>query len=235
MQFPDLVEARLVRRYKRFLADVTLADGTALTVHCPNTGAMTGCAEEGSPVWLSRSDSATRKYPHTWELTRTVNGTACIHSARANSVIREAFENGTVPGFGDYTRARSEVVVVPGTRADLLLEGDAGRVIVEVKSVTLCRDGDWGAFPDAVSTRGRKHILALQSALAADTRSLLVFCAMHSGIRRVCVAADIDPAYRDALETALHAGVEVIALACDVSTTGVHARRALPFSLDAGT
>jgi len=235
MQLPDLIEARLVRRYKRFLADVTLADGTALTVHCPNTGAMTGCAQEGSPVWLSRSHSASRKYAYTWELVQTVNGTVCVHSARANRVIREAFEKGMVPGFENHPRARSEVVVAPGTRADLLLEGDAGRVIVEVKSVTLCRDGGCGAFPDAVSTRGRKHVLALQAALAADTRSLLVFCAMHTGIRRVSVAADIDPGYRDALKSAIHAGVDVIALACDVSPMGVQVRSALPFSLDADT
>ena len=235
MQLPDLVEARLVRRYKRFLADVTLADGTALTVHCPNTGAMTGCAEEGNFIWLSRSESASRKYAYTWELVQTADGTVCVHSARANRVIREAFEKGMVPGFEDYPRARSEVVVAPGTRADLLLESDAGRVIVEVKSVTLYRDGGCGAFPDAVSTRGRKHVLALQAALAADTRSLLVFCVMHTGIRRVCVAADIDPGYREALASAIQAGVDVIALGCAVSPKGVHVRSALPFSLDADT
>ena len=97
MQLPDLVEARLVRRYKRFLADVTLADGTELTVHCPNTGAMTGCAEEGSCVWLSRSDSASRKYAYTWELAQTADGTVCVHSARANRVIREALRMGLCP------------------------------------------------------------------------------------------------------------------------------------------
>ncbi|MEQ8516532.1 MAG: DNA/RNA nuclease SfsA [Chromatocurvus sp.] len=233
MEFPRLVDARLVRRYKRFLADVTLADGTALTVHCPNTGAMTGCAEPGSPVWLSTSDAATRKYPHTWEVAQTASGTVCVHSARANVVVREAFETGAIAGFENYPVCRREVVVAPGTRADLVLEGDSGRVIVEVKSVTLCREGGRGAFPDAVSSRGRKHILALQAALASDTRSLLVFCAMHTGVRRVCVAGDIDPAYREALEGAMRAGVEVLALGCEVSASGVVVRETLPFSLDA--
>ncbi|TCO75070.1 sugar fermentation stimulation protein A [Chromatocurvus halotolerans] len=232
MQFSGLVEARLLRRYKRFLADVRLADGEELTVHCPNTGAMTGCVEEGAAVWLSTSDSARRKYAHTWEVAATRTGTVCIHSARANAVVREALAADMLPGLADYAHCRSEVVVVPGTRADMVLEGDAGRVVVEVKSVTLCRDGGWGAFPDAVSSRGRKHVLALQDVLGPRTRSLLVFCAMHTGIHRVCVAGDIDPAYRAALEEAMRAGVEVVALGCDVSPTAVAVRELLPFSLD---
>lgn len=232
MELPGLVEARLVRRYKRFLADVSLDDGTALTVHCPNTGAMTGCADTGIPIWLSQSDSATRKYPHTWEIAQTATGMVCVHPARANAVVREALERGAVPGFAAYPHCRSEVVVAPGARADLVLEGAAGRVIVEVKSVTLCRDDGWGAFPDAVSSRGRKHVRMLQEALSTDTRGLLVFCVMHTGVRRVCVAGDIDPAYREALDEARRAGVEVIALACDVSPSGVRVRGPLPFSLD---
>ena len=235
MEFSDLVEARLEHRYKRFLADVTLTEGETVTVHCPNTGAMTGCAEAGSPIWLSRSNSATRKYPWTWEIAQVASGTVCVHSARANTVVREAFERNVVPEFAGYPRCRREVAVTAGSRADLVLEGDAGRVIVEVKSVTLCRGGGWGAFPDAVSSRGRKHILSLQAALADDTRSLLVFCAMHTGVRQVCVAGDIDPAYRDALSTAMQAGVEVLALSCEVSTDGVSVRSVVPFSLDPTT
>lgn len=232
MEFSGLVEARLLRRYKRFLADVTIGDGELQTVHCPNTGAMTGCVEEGSRVWLSTSHSAKRKYAHTWEIAETGAGTVCVHSARANGVVREALLAGRVPGFAAYPHCRSEVVVAPGTRADMVLEGDAGRVIVEVKSVTLCLDGGWGAFPDAVSSRGRKHVLALKDALGPDTRLLLIFCAMHTGIRRVCAAGDIDPAYRDALDQAICAGVEVLALGCDVSPSGVRVRETLPFSLD---
>lgn len=232
MKFPCLVEAQLLRRYKRFLADVALDDGEVLTVHCPNTGAMTGCAEEGSAVWLSKSDSAKRKYAHTWEIAKTRAGMVCVHSARANAVVREALVAGLLPGLEAYPHCRSEVVVAAGTRADLVVVGDAGRVIIEVKSVTLCRNGGWGAFPDAVSSRGRKHVLALQRARAADTRSLLVFCAMHTGIHRVCVAGDIDPAYRNALGEAMEAGLEVIALGCDVSPSAVQVRDTLPFSLD---
>ena len=121
MDFPDLLQGRLLRRYKRFLADVELPTGEVITVHCPNTGAMTGCAEPGSPVWLSRSDSKTRKYPHTWELVETSRGMACIHSAKANQVVREAFAAGVVPGFAAYPDIRSEVKYAGGSRADLLL------------------------------------------------------------------------------------------------------------------
>jgi sugar fermentation stimulation protein A len=227
-----MLEGRLLRRYKRFLADVELSGGEIITVHCPNTGAMTGCAEAGSRVWLSVSDSKTRKYPHTWELVETASGMACIHSAKANQVVREAFAAGLVPGFDAYPDLRREVKYGQGSRVDLLLEGESGRVFVEVKSVTLCREGGIGLFPDAVSERGRKHIKALQGVLAADTRAVLFFCVFHSGIASVSVAGDIDPLYRDALGEALAAGVEVLAWRAQVSPQGAELRQALPFSLD---
>jgi sugar fermentation stimulation protein A len=227
-----MLEGRLLRRYKRFLADVELPGGEIITVHCPNTGAMTGCAEAGSRVWLSVSDSKTRKYPHTWELVETANGMACIHSAKANQVVREAFAAGLIPGFDAYPDIRREVKYGQGSRVDLLLEGESGRVFVEVKSVTLCRDGGIGQFPDAVSERGRKHIKALQGVLAADTRAVLFFCVFHSGIAGVSVAGGIDPLYRETLGEALAAGVEVLAWRAQVSPQGIELRQALPFSLD---
>ena len=143
MHFDALQEATLLRRYKRFLADVELPGGEVITVHCPNTGAMTGCAEPGSRVWLSVSNSRTRKYPHTWELVETARGTACIHSARANQVVRESFVAGSLPGFEAYPDIQSEVKYGQGSRVDLLLRGEGGVVFVEVKSVTLCRSGGY--------------------------------------------------------------------------------------------
>ena len=232
MQLPGLAEGRLLRRYKRFLADVELPGGEVLTAHCPNTGAMTGCTPEGARVWLSRSDNKTRKYPHTWELVETPAGMACIHSARANAVVREGFEHGVLAGFENYPSLRSEVKYGEGSRADLLLEGSAGRVFVEVKSVTLWREGGVGAFPDAVSDRGRRHIRELQSVLAPDTRSLLLFCVFHRGIDRVCAAGDIDPAYRDALAQAMAAGLEVQAWRAEISSSELRLSERLPFSLD---
>jgi len=232
MRFENLLAGTLLRRYKRFLADVELADGRVVTVHCPNTGAMTGCAEPGAGVWLSTSGVKTRKYPHTWELVRTTRGLACVHSALANRVAREAFVAGSVPGFETFPDIRGEVKYGAGSRADLLLERPGGRVYVEVKSVTLCRGAGRGAFPDAVSERGRKHIRELQSVLAADTRALLFFCVFHNGIRKVSAAGDIDPAYREVLAQAMAAGVEVLAWRTRVSTGGLEPAGPLPFTLD---
>jgi len=235
MNFQDLQEGVLLRRYKRFLADVELADGKTITVHCPNTGAMTGCAVPGSRVWLSRSDSKTRKYPHTWELVETGAGMACIRSVLANQVVGEALMAGLIPGFEHYPTVRSEVKYGEGSRADFLLEGDDGRVFIEVKSVTLCREGGVGAFPDAVSERGRKHLRELQAALDEQTRSIMFFCVFHAGVESVCAAGDIDPAYREALLEAVKAGVEVMAWKADVSPSGVCLSHSLPFSVDPGS
>ncbi|MBA6413087.1 DNA/RNA nuclease SfsA [Parahaliea sp. F7430] len=232
MEFGELIQGRLLRRYKRFLADVELPDGEVITVHCPNTGAMTGCMPEGAAVWLSTSRVKTRKYPQTWELVDTPQGLACIHSALANKVVQEGIEAGRLEGFEGYPLLRREVKYGTNSRADFLLEGEAGRVFIEVKCVTLCREGAWGAFPDAVSERGRKHIRELQAVRDEHTRSLLLFCVFHSGVQRVCVAGDIDPAYRDTLAQAMDAGLEVQAYGSDVSTAGLRLAGPLPFSLD---
>lgn len=228
----ELSQGRLIRRYKRFLADVELASGEVITVHCPNTGAMTGCAEEGSRVWLSHSDSKTRKYPHTWELVETGNGMACVHSARANKLVNEAFSSGLVPGFSAYPDIRTEVKYGRGSRADLLLQGPQGRVFVEVKSVTLCREDGQGLFPDAVSDRGRKHLLELRDVLDRDTRAVMFFCAMHEGIDRVSAAGEIDPRYRDTLAEVVEQGVEVLAWGAVVSPATLALARPLEFSVD---
>ena len=232
MQLGALVEGRLLRRYKRFLADVELGSGEVITVHCPNTGAMTGCAEPGWRVWLSRSDSKTRKYPHTWELVETDRGMACVHSAKANGVVREAFDGGLIPGFDAYPELRAEVKYGQGSRADLLLQGESGRAFIEVKSVTLCLEGGQGLFPDAVSDRGRKHIAELQGILDDGTRAVMFFCAFHSGVQSVSAAGDIDPRYRDALAAAMDAGLEVMAWGADISPQGISLARPLPFTLD---
>lgn len=233
MRLEQLQEATLIRRYKRFLADVELPGGERITVHCPNTGTMTGCAEPGSPVWLSRSDSKTRKYPHTWELVATASGMACIHSARANAVVYEAFSAGLIPGFASYAQVQREVKYGQASRIDLLLQGAQGRVLVEVKCVTLCTPTGQGLFPDAVSARGSKHLRELQAAAGEDrTRAVLFFCVFHNGIHRVSAAGEIDPRYREALLQAQAGGVEVLAWGARVTPRGVQLARPLPFTLD---
>lgn len=232
MQYDKLVEGILLKRYKRFLADVELPSGEVITAHCPNTGAMTGCAEPGARVWLSVSDSKTRKYPHTWELVETSRGMACIHSAKANTVVREAFEAGLIPGFEDYPEIRSEVKYGEGSRIDLLLSGEAGQVFVEVKSVTLCTDGGWGLFPDAVSDRGRKHLNELAAVARGKDRAVMFFCVFHAGVEGVSAAGEIDPKYRDAMIAAHDAGLEVLAWRADIGPSGVTLLAPLPFSVD---
>jgi len=231
MVFDGLVCGRLIRRYKRFLADVELDDGTQITVHCPNTGAMTGCAEPGSRVWLSVSNSPKRKYAHTWELVETTGGLACIHSAKANPVVAEGFASELIPGFGDYPEHQREVKYATSSRADLVLRGQPGQVYIEVKAVTLCREAGLGVFPDTTSDRARRHAQELASVIDNNTRAVMFFCVLHAGIKRVQPAADIDPAYAEALARAMEAGVEVMAWATKLSTAGITLSNAIPFNL----
>ena len=233
MNFDQLTPATLRRRYKRFLADVELADGELLTVHCPNTGAMTGCAEPGRPVWLSHSDSPTRKYPHTWELVDTGTGMACIHSARANRVVEEAVTAGRVDALARYTDVRREVKYGEGSRADLLLRREgAPDCYIEVKSVTLRRGAGEGAFPDAVSQRASKHLNELARLSREGLRAVIFFCVFHEGIGEVRPARDIDPAYGEAFDAALDAGVEAMAWGADISPAGICLSRELPVVAD---
>lgn len=229
MKLPPLVGGQLIRRYKRFLADVTLDDGSTVTAHCPNTGAMTGCAEPGSRVWLSRSGNPARKYPFSWELVETAGGElACIHSARANALALEGITTGVIRELQGYEDVQREVKFGrEGSRVDLLLQGKGKRCFVEVKSVTLDWGEGLGLFPDARSDRGRKHLREL-AAIAATERAVLVFAALHTGLRRVAPADSIDPAYGQALREALAAGVEVLAYGCEIFPGEMRLTAALP-------
>lgn len=230
MQLPPMQKATLVKRYKRFLADVILASGEQLTVHCPNTGAMTGCADPQSTIWLSTSDNPRRKYRHTWELVQTPAGDmACIHSAKANQLVREAIVGGAISPLDGYDTILSEVKYGnEGSRIDLLLEKGEKQCFVEVKSVTLLLANGLGVFPDAVSERGRKHLRELITMVSQGRRSVLVFCVQHSGIDRVAPADSIDPKYGELFREALQAGVEVYAYRADISRQSIVLRDQLP-------
>lgn len=213
MQLPPLIEATLIKRYKRFLADVILADGSTVTIYCPNTGAMTGCAEPGCRVWLSRSTNSNRKYPYTWELVQTAAGDmVCIHSAKANALVREAIEQDVIKELQGYDRISSEVKYGDEkSRIDFLLEREQQQCFVEVKSVTLLLADGLGVFPDAVSERGRKHLRELIAMVRRGHRAVLLFCVQHSGIDVVAPADNIDPVYGQTFREALAAGVEILA------------------------
>lgn len=223
------ITGTLLRRYKRFLADVELSSGEITTVHCPNTGAMTGCMEEGATVWLSVSDNPKRKYPLTWELIETRAGhSICIHSARANAVVAEALAAGRIAELSGYEQHGREVKISDGTRADFLLERP-GRCVVEVKSVTLGLGNGYGAFPDAVSVRATRHVEELMAVAAAGDRAVLLLLAMHTGIEKIGPADGIDPVYGETVRKAVAEGVEVLAYGCKVSPAGVVLDRRLEF------
>ena len=206
-----LLQGRLIKRYKRFLADVTLESGEVVTAHCPNSGSMKGYKEEGLRVWLSESDNPKRKLRYTWELVEDAEGEkVMVHAARANALVKEAIENGTVTELRGYEKIRSEVKYgSQNSRIDLLLENPGEQCYVEVKSVTL-KEGDAVMFPDAVTTRGQKHLQELMEMRAEGHRAVLFFAVLREGGTHFEAAAHIDPDYAAWLEKARDAGVEVL-------------------------
>jgi len=229
MRFPaPLLEGRLLRRYQRFLADVDTAAGM-VTAHCPNTGSMQGCAEPGMRVWLSPATNPARKLAWTWELVEALPGVVVgMHTGRSNALVREAIEAGRVPELAGYATIRPEVKYGEGSRIDLLLTAP-GRpdCYVEVKNVTAAVAGRIGYFPDAVTTRGTKHLREMSAMVAAGHRAVLVFCVQRGDVDCVRPADHIDPVYGRTLREALAAGVEVIALGATVSPAGIELERRL--------
>jgi len=231
MQFiPPLQPAVLIQRYKRFLADVITPDGETLTLHCPNTGAMTGCATPGETVWYSTSLNAKRKYPHTWEVTQTAAGAfICVNTLRANQLVKEAIELDAIPELRGYSGLKSEVKYgAEGSRIDFMLQAeDRPECYIEVKSVTLA-DKENGYFPDAVTLRGQKHLRELMSVVASGKRAVLLFAVLHSAIERFSPARHIDPKYAQLLNEAQKQGVEVLAYKAELSADNITLRSTLP-------
>ncbi|MBU0501505.1 MAG: DNA/RNA nuclease SfsA [Gammaproteobacteria bacterium] len=224
-----LIEGTLLRRYKRFLADVALEGGAIVTAHTPNTGSMRGCAEPGSRVWLRDSGNPNRKYPFSWELVRTSGGVMVgINTALANHLVREGIERGVITALSGYDRIRSEVRYGENSRVDLLLQGnDRPDCYVEVKNVTLVGKGI-AYFPDAVTTRGAKHLRELAAMAGAGKRAIIFFCVQRGDAREVRPADTIDPAYGHALRNALSQGVEALAYRAEPSPEGIALALPLP-------
>lgn len=235
MEFsPPLHSAVLIKRYKRFLADIRQQDGTEMTLHCPNTGAMTGCAEPGWRVWYSDSGNLKRKYPCTWELVENDQGhRICVNTGRANSLAEEAVRSGVLPSLTGYEAIRREVRYgAENSRIDLLLTGnDLISCYIEVKNVTLLGDNGQGYFPDAVTARGQKHLRELMEVVQQGQRAVLLFMAAHTGIERVAPASHIDPEYARLCREAAEAGVEFLALGCEMDETGIRAVKPLQVDL----
>lgn len=226
-----LVPARLIKRYKRFLTDVVFDDGQELTVYCPNTGSMLNCAEPGSRIWLSYTDDPKRKYAYSWQLVETNPGKlACIYSALANRVVKEAVLAGQIAELQGYERMQSEVRYgEEKSRIDLLLSSAEKQCYVEVKCVTLHMGEGLGLFPDAVSTRGTKHLRELVAMKQQGHRAVLLFCVQNTAIDRVAAAAEIDALYAQTLVEVMAVGVEVLAYNTTISPAGIALKERLPF------
>ena len=220
-----LIEAKLIRRYKRFLADVELTCGTATIASCPNTGSMMGVAEPGSLIWLNHAPSPTRKYDYTWELTQHPHGVLVgINTSRPNSLVVEAIQNGVIKELAGYETIRREVKYGnENSRIDLLLEkAGSPPCYVEIKNVTAAVDQGIALFPDAVSERGTKHLRELISMVKNGYRAALLYCVQRSDVTQVRPADEIDPLYGKTLREAIANGVEVIAYGAEVTFTGIH-------------
>lgn len=237
MQFtPPLQSATLIKRYKRFLADVVTPSGEVFTLHCPNTGAMTGCATPGDTVWYSTSENTKRKYPHTWELTQTQNGAfICVNTLRANTLAKEAINAESIPELTGYNTLKSEVKYgEEGSRIDILLQADdRPRCYIEVKSVTLA-ENEFGYFPDAVTARGQKHLRELMGVVANGERAVLLFAILHSAIEYFSPAHHIDAKYAKLLNEAHNKGVEILAYKAELSADNMTLISPLPIALSPG-
>ena len=226
-----LTSGTLLRRYKRFLADVRLEGGEEVTAHIANTGPMTGCAEPGSRILLSHHPDRGRKLPWSWELIEIGGHWVLVNTARPNAVVEEGIRAGAVAELTGYPSLRREARWGERSRLDMVLEDEAGaQCWVEVKSVTL-KSGPRAIFPDAVTTRGRRHLLELQEIRAAGHRAVIFFLVPRGDCESVGPAAEIDPAYAETLADVMAEGVECLAYQATVGMDGVLLGRRLPFSL----
>ena len=237
MQFSSpLIQGTLIKRYKRFLADVQLVDGSIVIAHCPNTGAMTGCAEPGWQVWLSPSNNPKRKLLYTWEVVLTnQHHWIGINTHKANVLVKEAIQENKIPELLGYETLKAEVKFgEENSRIDFLLT-DPEKVdcYVEVKSVTLLEDDALGRskgyFPDAKTLRGQKHLRELSLIAGQRKRAVLLFCVQHSGIKSVQVAKHIDPDYAKELKQAMLNGVQILCYGCEINPEKIYINHSLCF------
>ncbi|MDH4320911.1 MAG: DNA/RNA nuclease SfsA [Desulfobulbaceae bacterium] len=225
-----LLPATLLRRYKRFLADVRLADGTLCTVHCPNSGSMAGCGVEGSPVLLSRAANPSRKYPYTWEMVYVNGGWVGINTSRTNHLVREAFATGVVGEIGPVDDIRAEVKVSDHSRLDLLLRQGERQIYVEVKNCTLVENGV-AMFPDAVTVRGARHLEELAALRRQGFGAVIFFCVQRGDGEYFSPAAHIDPVYAATLRRVAAEGVTVLAYRAEVGPEAIRVAKGLPVRL----
>ncbi|MEP5155548.1 DNA/RNA nuclease SfsA [Planktotalea sp.] len=226
----DLIPARLIRRYKRFLADARLEDGREITAHCANPGSMMGLAEEGMKIWLEPNDDPKKKLKYGWRLVDHENGHFTgVDTSVPNRALKAALEAREVAGLGEYDVVRPEVKYGENSRIDFLLQGGGPDTYVEVKSVTLSRQAGLAEFPDSVTKRGAKHLAELANMRALGQRAVMLYLVQRTDCTKMTLASDIDPAYAKAFIEARKSGVEVICMGTRISPTGVQVGETLEF------
>ena len=229
-----LLKGRLIKRYKRFMADVELETGETVTAHCANSGSMLSVNEPGSEVWISPAKNPDRKLKYTWELIRIGRSLVGINTGHPNALVAEAIAAGKIKELKGYAGLRREVKYGKNSRIDILLEDDKkGLCYVEIKNVTMRRDLGRGKpveFPDGVTARGAKHLVELSDMVKDGHRAVMFYLVQRGdGAAGVTIARDIDPAYGDALDKAKAAGVEIVAYGCKLNPEGITVAKPLPF------
>lgn len=227
MKFKEkLIHGRLIRRYKRFLADVELDDGTTVVAHCTNSGSMKSCLEEGAEVYLTPVNDPKRKTRFTWEMIRINNGWVGINTANPNLLAYEAIVKNEIPELSGYTHVQREVKF-GDSRFDVFAENDHEKCFVEVKNVSM-KEGRFALFPDAVTTRGQKHLKTLMEVKAAGIRAVMLYIVQRTDVEVFAPAVEIDPDYAEALQEAIKAGVEVISMQALVTPEEIRLIKKLP-------
>jgi len=229
-----LIPARLIRRYKRFLADMRLPDGREVTAHCANPGSMLGLKDEGQLCWLEPNDDPKKKLKYGWRLVDHENGNFTgVDTSLPNRALKAALMAGEIPEVSDYATIRPEVKYGENSRVDFLLTDPAKQDLwLEVKSVTLCREPGLAEFPDSVTARGTKHLNDLADQARAGHRSMLFYLVQRTDSASVTLAHDIDPTYAEAFRKARKAGLEVLAYDCKITPKGVTLNAPVPFTFD---
>lgn len=230
-----LIKGTLIKRYKRFMADVTLEDGTVVTAHCANSGSMLSVKDEGATVWISPADNPKRKLKYTWEIIEIGGHNVGINTGHPNKIVAEAIEDGIIPELTGYDSLRREVKYGKNSRIDIFLESDGKPpCYVEVKNVTMKRDlGPDGIaeFPDAVTSRGAKHLVELADMVAEGHRAVMFYLVQRPDCPSFSIAGDIDPEYEAGLVKAQAAGVEVLCYQCRVTPQEIAISSAIPMDL----
>ncbi|WP_319568228.1 DNA/RNA nuclease SfsA [Cohaesibacter marisflavi] len=226
-----LIPGRLIQRYKRFLADIELDDGTIITAHCANPGSMLGLKDPGTRVWLSKSDNPKRKLAYSWELSELDDAMIGINTSHPNRIVEEAIRAGHVAELTGYETLRREVKYGKNSRIDILLQ-DEGKpdCYVEVKNVHLLREQALAEFPDSVTKRGAKHLGELADMVEQGHRAVMLYLVQRTDANRFALASDIDPAYAEAFQEATGAGVEAIVYQCDISHQEINLTHSIPFA-----